>query len=523
MRPMTTSLRVGAVVAGMALLALLGATQWAVSQGEANLRPTSLRVVPFEVQEGIDREVTLISDVENAGEAAVDAVTVAFYRREVGTEAWTPVDRVELTDLDPGNKVQAQSKLLVFDPSKPDAGGLTAGTYEIRAVVDPDDAIAESDETDNRIATADSLEFEQRRAPHLRILHHRLSWQVRIPSERAIRGSVAQGPDGTLYAAADDGRLHAVTPADSDAMEGSLAWMFPAQGQDPLAPIRTAPTLASDGTIYVSTQAGRVHAVTPSGEAKWSSPVETETALSGLAVSPDQPLVYAGGEDGLLYRIWDHPAQGETPSYGEITRRLEIGAPVRSAPVITNEGTLYVGADNGRLYGFQSGLQAKWDAPFATGAFLRAAPAVENAFLYLGSGDGTLYALEDQGDRVHLRWDFPVGTSMRTTPAIDAEGDVYLGADDGRVYALQSNGTLKWRFRAEGSIQASAAIGPDGTVLVASTEGTLYALDRESGQLRYSVPLGDMVTGDLLVQDEVVYVSTWDGHVRAFDASLTTE
>jgi PQQ-like domain len=53
--------------------------------------------------------------------------------------------------------------------------------------------------------------------------------------------------------------------------------------------------------------------------------------------------------------------------------------------------------------------------------------------VYFGSDDSTFYCLEPTGT---LRWSYPTGSSIRTSPAVGADGSVYFGTWDGRLIAL---------------------------------------------------------------------------------------
>lgn len=80
------------------------------------------------------------------------------------------------------------------------------------------------------------------------------------------------------------------------------------------------------------------------------------------------------------------------------------------------------------------------------------------------------------------------------TPAVDDDGDVYFGAQ-GQVGdwlgAVTATGTLKWE-NWEVSSRGSPAIGPDVIALI-DDAGHLAVLDKETGQLRFRVAVGEGV------------------------------
>ena len=72
-------------------------------------------------------------------------------------------------------------------------------------------------------------------------------------------------------------------------------------------------------------------------------------------------------------------------------------------------------------------------------------PAVANGVVYVGAGDGNVYAL-NAGTGAKL-WSYASGKRyMYSSPAV-ANGVVYIGSDDGNVYALNaSTGAKLWSY-----------------------------------------------------------------------------
>lgn len=106
--------------------------------------------------------------------------------------------------------------------------------------------------------------------------------------------------------------------------------------------------------------------------------------------------------------------------------------------------------------------------------------AVDEAYAYIGAGDGRLYAVQ-LGPR--LSWQQTVGAAVSAQPQVDAAG-AYFGAEDGRVYGVNlADGTRKWAFATDGAIVADLAMARN-VLYVGSTDGKLYALDTALGASR---------------------------------------
>lgn len=82
-------------------------------------------------------------------------------------------------------------------------------------------------------------------------------------------------------------------------------------------------------------------------------------------------------------------------------------------------------------------------------------PAVVHGVVYVGSEDGSVYALNAAtGARL---WSFPRGT-VRSSPAV-VHGVVFIGSDDGNVYALNAaTGARLWRFWTGVAIESAPAV-----------------------------------------------------------------
>ena len=127
----------------------------------------------------------------------------------------------------------------------------------------------------------------------------------------------------------------------------------------------------------------------------------------------------------------------------------------------------------------------KWSFP--TGSLLSSSPVIgTDGTVYVGSGDWNLYAINPDGSQ---KWAFPTGGSIWwSSPAIGTDGTLYIGSDDRNLYAISPEGTLKWSFATGGLVQSSPTIGEDGTVYVGSDDGNLYAINGNSGGLLSDSP-----------------------------------
>jgi outer membrane protein assembly factor BamB len=179
----------------------------------------------------------------------------------------------------------------------------------------------------------------------------------------------------------------------------------------------------------------------------------------------------------------------------------------------------------------------KWR--FATKGRIISSPLVVGGTVYVGSGDGNLYAVNaSDGSKA---WAFETRGPVTSSPAY-ADGIVYVASLDGSVYAVDArSGARRWRFSTQGErrftapgihgIQPATELMPDpydlfissptvygGLVYVGSGDHNVYALDTKTGALRWKFATGNVVHASPAVVDGLVYVGSWDRYFYALDA-----
>ncbi len=107
----------------------------------------------------------------------------------------------------------------------------------------------------------------------------------------------------------------------------------------------------------------------------------------------------------------------------------------------------------------------KWE--FTTGANISyTSPAIGNdGTIYVGSQDNKVYALNPDGSK---KWEFVTGNKVDSSPSIGSDGTIYVGSWDKKLYALNPDGSKKWEFVVGHNIRPAPAIGSDGTIYFGS-------------------------------------------------------
>lgn len=157
-------------------------------------------------------------------------------------------------------------------------------------------------------------------------------------------------------------------------------------------------------------------------------------------------------------------------------------------------------------------LKELWS--FETKGPVMGSPVVHGNFVYIGSRDGNLYAVDAGRGTEH--WAFDSQDQIETTPAI-AEGQVFVAASNGELLALDSKtGVRNWSRRLGRAMHASPVVA-DSKVYVGEAGGTLTALSCARGDILWHVHTEGEVTSCPAIYENLVIFGSWDGRVRAFD------
>jgi outer membrane protein assembly factor BamB len=242
------------------------------------------------------------------------------------------------------------------------------------------------------------------------------------------------------------------------------------------------------------------------GRLLWSTPAGATDRVEGSAILGPQGSVFIGADDGRLYAM-----DGLTGVIRWATVLQKAG--VDSTPALSADGTLFVGAGHFVIaLDAASGVQ-KWK--FATAGDVESAPALApDGTLYFGADDARVYALDSSNGALRWVYAFHDGSDTDSSPALGADGTVYIGSDKGTLCALDGQqGALKWVFQAIGEISGAPAVGGDGWVYIcalnsAKTESVVYAIDGQSGLQRWAVTHSSQSAPSVAIgRDGVVFAS----------------
>ncbi|MCZ3365336.1 MULTISPECIES: PKD domain-containing protein [Methanobacterium] len=231
--------------------------------------------------------------------------------------------------------------------------------------------------------------------------------------------SAAIGSDGTIYIADYNGALYAINP------DGTQKWIYKLLFSSyKNATIKNSsgttyyvtPSIGADGTIYVESQNNlsynldgycgslprfTLFVINPDGTLKWTYNT-TEELYGAPAISSDGTIYIIGASK--LYAISSSGELLWTYSIGEVATNEVVSA------TIGHDGTIYVGSSAG-IYALTPNGSLKWN--YAAGSICASPVISSDGTLYVGTINGTLYAFKNIGAN------FVTKTSSKTVKFTD--------------------------------------------------------------------------------------------------------
>ncbi len=292
----------------------------------------------------------------------------------------------------------------------------------------------------------------------------------------------------------------------------------------------------SDGAVIFGSDDGNVYAVEAvSGRQRWmhrtGGPVASSPAVADgrvFVLSYDGRLHALNAKTGEL--LWKFATEGE--------RRFEArglhGMQPRSqtfadmfdvylsSPAVA-DATVFFGSGDGHVYAVHAATgELRWK--LRTGDVVHASPAVAEGAVFVGSWDGKLYAIDARSGR--QLWAFQGGVDplmfnqqgFQSSPAV-VDGVVYSGSRDAHVYAIDArSGRERWRFSTGASWVNSSPAVAGGRVYFATSDSARYhVLDAASGKPVHESSTQAYVFSSPTIAGDVVLLGVLNGVLQARD------
>jgi hypothetical protein len=282
------------------------------------------------------------------------------------------------------------------------------------------------------------------------------------PARRRVPG-VTIDAQQRIYATGDNGALSAYTPG------GDFAWSVLTDGT------ATTPLLISaDGqTLYTGTSKEQLDAyATDDGHKLWGAPLG---GIPGAPALGGDGTIYVGSSNGELHAVasdgrtrWSYPAAGW----------------VQTTPVVSGT-TIYGTTDKGTIFALDPSGAQRWRVEL--GAAAAGLAATPDGTLYATTTDGRLHAVAPDG---RTRWATMLGGGRPTAPAAGPDGRIYVGTEDGGLRVVMPDGKIAGTFGLKVPLRIAPVVGRDGAVyvVVGDHKDSVIAFGAASLKERYNAP-----------------------------------
>jgi outer membrane protein assembly factor BamB len=138
---------------------------------------------------------------------------------------------------------------------------------------------------------------------------------------------------------------------------------------------------------------------------------------------------------------------------------------------------------------------------------IKSSPVVGLETVFVGSGDGNVYALDlATGSK---KWQFDTKNNVEAAPLL-VEQKIFIGSSGGIFFALNAlTGKLIWSHETDGKISGSANWIHDADktkklILAGSYDNLMYCFDADNGKLRWTYETEYYINGAPATDGEIV-------------------
>jgi len=255
-----------------------------------------------------------------------------------------------------------------------------------------------------------------------------------------------------------------------------------------------SPVFSPDGSFNVTSTTG-LYNVSPSQTINWS---QSYPGTSGCSSAPAIDM------DGTLYVHSDNGILHAYNSHGIQIWSVSVPGTSMSSPAIGSTGVIYIGSDNHLLYAVNmvDGTVA-WT--FNAGDQIQASPAIDgNGRIYFGTLGNQFFCLNSDGSQAYT---ISTGGEIYSSAAITADGSAVFGSGDGKLYKVSKNQTIAFTYNtANGDgIYSSPTVLSDGSIIFGANDGQLYQISNTGTYLNSWTTGASILSSPVVSQGRIVF------------------
>jgi outer membrane protein assembly factor BamB len=300
-------------------------------------------------------------------------------------------------------------------------------------------------------------------------------------------------------------QAHTATSVVVGPHTGTIVWTRDLGGN-----VTPSPVIGADGTIYLASNAGVLHALdAATGTDRWTfdggGPFTGETDLStSPLILPSGSILWPGPGHVLFEltssgtEVWSHRFSGNLLS------------PVRVG------STVYVVSMSGTVSALRVGgpvPEVAWTLRIGDRSF--GAPAVGHHGEVVTTVDRSVLAVGDRGTHGAVLWRHSLDSDIEVSPSLDSRGDVFVTTDRGAVDAFSPSGRPLWHEKVGVESYSSSSVSPHGLLYFGDNRGELHVLKSANGHQVAAHRLGThgLWGGQAVDREGDVYTGTQSGAI----------
>lgn len=299
-----------------------------------------------------------------------------------------------------------------------------------------------------------------------------------------------------LYLASSNGQLKSI-----DMEEGSENWSIDLKSNTNASPI------VYNNTLYIGSEESFSAVNVDNHKVIWEH--STSSPISSAAYLYEN-VVYVGCDDGHIYGF-----DNET---GDVKFDVDLGGKLQSSPILND--TAYIASSNGKLYSVDiNSKEIDWQ--YTTGDSIHSSPSYGDGKIFIGSDDGDIYAVNETDGS--LVWKVDLNNRVKSSPTVDEhDNNVFIGSDEGNITCLDiRDGTLKWSHSLGSPVQSTPAL-KENLIAVGTSGGSVYVLNKYTGLEKFSYNPGTFlfnspITSSPVINGNSLFVSGNDGYLYSLN------
>ena len=178
-----------------------------------------------------------------------------------------------------------------------------------------------------------------------------------------------------------------------------------------------------------------------------------------------------------------------------------------------SDSVVYAPNNDGTLYALDANGNLLWT--FETGHYLWSQPQIMGSVIYLGSMDHFVYAISLDGQEI---WSKELSGAVTGAPILNEDGSLlFVGSLDNKMVALDTaSGDEVWTFDTTESVWGSSVLA-DGKLIFTDSAGAIFGVSAETGEALWQTAISAEVVGGVASIGDGFVVATKDGQLRAYD------